>query len=182
MNPAIEQLESEWQEMRAQLDEIKAEYDALCAKRSCFYGTFIFAKDNSPEAEAEFQERCKAEVAEWSLKLPELEQEIKAANLKMKKARAKLAVKQIKLYELEAEENWQKLAHKANAINQLTEQIEGEIQEFWRVAHNFSPRLEDWLPEQPKLAFCDKIPAVPRIKQTENSLELGEKQIDLEPK
>ncbi|WP_413163546.1 hypothetical protein ACL6C3_29380 [Capilliphycus salinus ALCB114379] len=180
MSQAIEQLQSEWNEIKAQLDEIQAEYRALCDKRSCFYGMLIFPKDNSPEAQAEFDQQCQTQVTQWSVNLPDLEREIKAIHLKMKKIQAKLAVKQAKIYELQAKEIWLELGQKARTINQLSQQIKQEVQNFWQFSHSFQPRYQDWLPEPPQLVYRDQIPTVPVIQETENGLELTHQEINLE--
>ncbi|MEB3280213.1 MAG: hypothetical protein VKK42_14960 [Lyngbya sp.] len=180
MSQAIEQLQSEWNEIKAQIDEIQAEYEALCDKRSSFHAMLIFPKDNSPEAQAEFHQQCQTQLTQWSVNLPELEREIKGTNLKLKKVQAKLAVKQAKLYELQAKEIWPQLGQQAKIINQLAEKLEQEIQTFWQISHNFQPRFDDWLPEEPLLAYFDSITTVPQVEPTENGLKVINKEIDFE--
>ncbi|ERT09437.1 hypothetical protein M595_0613 [Lyngbya aestuarii BL J] len=180
MSQVIEQLQSEWNEIKAQVDEIQAEYNTLCAKRSSFQAILLFPKDNSPEAQAEFSQACQTQLAQWSVHLPELEREIKATGLRVKKTQAKLAVKQAKLYELQAKEIWPKLGEQAKIINQFAQRLEQEIQTFWQIAHNFKPRFEDWLPDKPQLAYFDPITTIPQVKQTENGLQVINKEIDFE--
>jgi hypothetical protein len=180
MSQVIEQFLSEWNQIKAQVDEVQAEYNSLCDKRSCFYVAVIFPKDHSPEAQAEFHQICQTQVAEWSVNLSELDRNIKTTHLKLKKVQAKLAVKQAKLYELQAQEIWPKLCQQANIINQLAQKLDQEIQIFWQMTHDFKPRLEDWLPSPPKLAGFEEIITIPKIKQTENGLQLFNQEIDCE--
>lgn len=180
MSQAIEQLQSEWNEIKAQIDEIKASYEALSNKRSSFHAALIFPQDNSPEAQAEFYQTCQTQLAEWMVNLPELEREIKAADLKLKKLQAKLAVKQAKIYELQAKEIWLKLGEQAKIINQFARQLEQEIKTFWQIARDFEPRLEDWLPEPPQLTSFDSITTIPQVERTENGLQLMNKEIDFD--
>ncbi|MDY7023430.1 MAG: hypothetical protein SWJ54_19100 [Cyanobacteriota bacterium] len=180
MSQAIEQLQAEWNEIKAQVDEIQAEYDLLCDKRASFQVIILFPKDDSPEAQAEFQNNCQTQMAKWSVNLAELDREIKATGFKLKKVQTKLAVKQNKLYELQAKELWPQLVQQAQNLNQIAEKLEQEVKIFWQIAHNFQPRFAEWLPELPRLSTFEKSTTIPKVKQSKNGLYLINEEINVE--
>ncbi|MEL7038330.1 MAG: hypothetical protein AAFO04_22345 [Cyanobacteria bacterium J06592_8] len=182
MSQAIEELQAEWNEIKAELDRIQAEYDLLCNKRTSFQVIVLFPKDNSPAAQAEFQENCQTQMREWSVNLAELEREMKATSLRLKKTQTKLAVKQNKLYELQAKEILPRLVRQAQNLNQLAEKLEQEVKIFWQISQDFQPRVAEWLPEIPRLSTFEKNITIPKVQQSQNGLQLINKELDLEEK
>ncbi len=180
MSQSLEQFQTEWNEIKTQLDDVQAQYQALYEKRSSFYVAVMFPEDYSPEAQAEFQQMCQTQVSQWSINLTELDREIKTTQLKIRKIQTKLSIKQSRIYELQAKEIWKKLIQQANTINQCSKQLEQEIQTFWEIAHSFQPNLEDWLPSPPQLAHVEEQIKIPHIGQTEHGLQLMNKEIDFD--
>ncbi len=178
MSQTIEQLQAEWDTIKAEVDAIEAEHDTLCRQRSSFHLTLIFPHDDSSEAETEFYQKCQAEVQVWSVDLPELDQKIKKTRLKLKKIQSKLAVKQAKIYQVQAQKRWPQLCQQAEKVNQLATQLEKEVQTFWQIAHDFQPRLGNWLPEHPQLSKFPIPTTIPTVKRLEYGLELVNQAVD----
>lgn len=180
MSQTIEQLQAEWDTIKAEVDAMQAEYDTLCRKRSSFHLTLIFPQDRSSEAQTEFHQKCQAEVKVWSVDLKELEQQIKATRLKLKKIQSKLAVKHAKIYQVQAQQRWPQLCQQAEKVNQLATQLENEVQTFWQIAHDFKPRLGNWLPEAPQLSKFPSPATIPTVKRLEYGLELVNQSVDFQ--
>lgn len=151
MNPSLEELKTEWQTIKAEVDGIKAEYDKLRQKRSGFYVTLLVSEESSPEAIAQLKQQAEAEAKRWSFDLQVLDQEIQATRIKLRQNRAKLAVKQAQIYRVQAQQNWPKLKQQSDQINQLSNRLKQELQTFDQIAKDFYPVAEAWLPKHPQL-------------------------------
>ncbi|MGF1495018.1 MAG: hypothetical protein ACFBSC_21750 [Microcoleaceae cyanobacterium] len=172
MSQVIQRLQAEWNQIKAQADAVQAEYNALLRRRKTFHVKLIIPSSSQPADLDKCQQDCQREIARWTNNLQSLNQELKITRLKLKKIRAQLIVKQTKLYELQAQQQWPKLCERVEGINQLAMQLEQELKTFWQIAHDFQQRPTSWLPEAPQLArFSDQI-TVPQVVHREDGLEI----------
>ncbi|MEB3882210.1 hypothetical protein [Lyngbya sp. CCY1209] len=177
MSKTFAELEAEWKAIKKKLDATMVEYRLLRQKRSAFQVKLIFPRDSSPEAMRAFRDREKEVVSQLSIDLRDLDQDIKAVRIRLKQIRATLAVKQTQIYQLQAQSVWKKMIEKAEAINQLATQMEGEIKTLSAIAEDFYPPTEKWLPQHPELAQISAT-TIPRVFWKDNHLEVRDKAID----
>ena len=180
MSQTLQDLETEWKSIKAEVDAIKFQYDTLRNKRSNLHVTVLFASDSSPETLAVLQKQTQEEANRWSIDLQQLDQEIQATRIKLRQIRAKLAVKQAQIYRIQAQQNWIKLKKQYEQINQLASSFESEILSFYKTAENFQPVPEEWLPKHPQLLELE-ITHIPYIQPEEKQFKLIGKPIDFNP-
>ncbi|MGL5079861.1 MAG: hypothetical protein ACRC8A_00075 [Microcoleaceae cyanobacterium] len=178
MTQTIQKLQTEWNQIKAQAEAIYAEYNSLRRKRGVFRLDLIFPQDHRPESLEEYRQNCQQEIAKWHFDLQELDQELKSTRLRLKKVRAQLIVKQTKLYELQAQQQWPKVCEQAEIVNQLTQQLEQEIRTLWKLAHDFQPRIGSWLPEHPQLVEFSEATFVPTVTSQEDCLAVQNQAVD----
>ncbi|NJK40014.1 MAG: hypothetical protein HC835_04285 [Oscillatoriales cyanobacterium RM2_1_1] len=147
----IQELQTEWNQIKSQVETVQAQYTLLRRQRGGFHLKLMFPQDNRPESLAEYRQTCEQEMKKWQFNLEELDRELKSVRLKLKKVRAQLIVKQTKLYELQAQQKWPKICEQVQVVNQLAAQLEQALQILWQQAHDFQPRVGSWLPEHPQL-------------------------------
>ena len=177
MSQILQDLQTEWNAIKAQIDVVKAEYDGLRIKRSNHHVTVLFSSDSSLESLAMLQQQAEAEANRWSFDLQQLDQEIQATRSKLRQIRAKLAVKQAQIYRAQAQQNWIQLKQHHERINQLANTLEAEILSFSKTAENFQPLSEEWLPKPPQLLELE-MTNIPYIKAEEKKFKLVGKPIN----
>ncbi|MFM6423220.1 hypothetical protein [Planktothrix sp.] len=171
MSQTLQDLKTEWNNIKAEIEQVKSEYDHLRSKRSTLHVTVFFASNSSPESLATLQQQAQAEANRLSLDLQQLDQEIKATQIKLRQIRAKLAVKQAKINRFQAQQNWVKLKQHGEKINQLANALESEIVSFYQTAKNFQPVSEEWLPKNPQLLELE-FTNIPYVKVEEKQFKL----------
>lgn len=177
MSQTLQELQTEWNSIKAEVNAIKFQYDTLRNKRSNLHVTVLFTSDSSPESLALLQQQTQEEANRWSLDLQQLDQEIQATRIKLRQIRAKLAVKQAQIYRFQAQQNWIQLKQQYERINQLSNSLEAEILSFYKTAGNFSPLPEEWLPKHPQLLELE-MTHIPYIQSEEKQFKLMGKPID----
>ncbi|WRH67655.1 MAG: hypothetical protein RSE13_04680 [Planktothrix sp. GU0601_MAG3] len=177
MSQTLEDLKIEWNAIKAQADAVKAEYEGLRSKRSNFHVTIFLSSDASPESLATLQQQTQSEAQRWSLNLQQLDQEIQTTRIKLRQFRAKLAVKQAQIYRFQAQKNWIELKKNYDRINQLANHLEEEIMGFYKIAENFEPISEEWLPKHPQLLELEII-NIPYIQTEEKQFKIISKPIN----
>ena len=177
MSQTLENLQTEWDAIKDQINAVKAEYNRLRSKRSNFHVTVLFSSDSSPESLATLQQQPQDEAPRWSLNLQQLDQEIQATRIKLRQVRAKLAVKQAQINRFQAQKNWIELKKNCDRINQLANSLEEEIFLLCKNAENFQPISENWLPKHPQLLELETI-NIPYVKIEEKQFKLTSKPIN----
>lgn len=181
MNKNISQLESEWQKIANQLNAAIADYYSLRRMRSDFQVKFIFPDNDSTESLDEFHRREQQAIAEFTVNLQHLDQDIKGALMKVKNIQATMAVKQSQLYQAQAKIIWEKLIKKSQKINQLSHNLQTEIKAFNEIAKEFSPSLTKTLPQPPLLVKVSSA-TVPHVVNHQNRLEIKDRDLnDINP-
>ena len=170
MSQTLENLQTEWDAIKDQINAVKAEYNRLRSKRSNFHVTVLFSSDSSPESLATLQQQTQDEAQRWSLNLQQLDQEIQATRIKLRQVRAKLAVKQAQINRFQAQKN-------CDRINQLANSLEEEIFLLCKNAENFQPISENWLPKHPQLLELETI-NIPYVKIEDKQFKLTSKPIN----
>ncbi|MFM6189808.1 MAG: hypothetical protein ACKPEN_14090 [Planktothrix sp.] len=177
MSQTLQDLKTEWNKIKAEIEQVKSEYDHLISKRSKLHVTVFFASNSSPESLAILQEQAEAEANRLSFDLQQLDQEIKATQIKSRQIHAKLAVKQAQINRFQAQQNWMKLKQHCEKINQLANTLESEIVSFYKTAQNFEPVSEEWLPKNPQLLDLE-MTQIPYVQVKDKQFKLISKPIN----
>ncbi|SKB11298.1 conserved hypothetical protein [Planktothrix sp. PCC 11201] len=177
MSQTLEDLQTEWDAIKDQINAVKAEYNRLRSKRSNFHVTVFLSSDASPESLVTLEQQTQDEAQRWSLNLQQLDQEIQSTRIKLRQVRAKLAVKQAQIYRFQAQKNWIELKKNCDRINQLANSLEEEIFLLCKNAENFQPTSEDWLPKYPQLLELETI-NIPCVKIEDKQFKLTSKPIN----
>jgi chromosome segregation ATPase len=156
-NQNLQELQSEWDQLREEVEQIQAEYNILCRQRSAFQVQLMFPENNSPEALATFQQQATEQVGRWSVNLKELNQNLRSTRVRLKKKRTQMIVKQTQIYRIQARQQWPSICQQANDINRSITEVQQKLQALKQISHDYQPQVYQWLPPHPELVQVDDI-------------------------
>lgn len=156
-NKNLQELQSEWNQLREEVEQIQAEYNILCHQRSAFQVELIFPEANSTEALATFQQQATEQLGRWSVNLKELNQNLRSTRVRLKKKRTQMIVKQTQIYRIQARQKWPSICQQANDINQTITELQQKLQTLKQTSQNYQPQFYPWLPPPPQLVKADEL-------------------------
>ncbi|MBS0017830.1 MAG: hypothetical protein KFF72_16035 [Arthrospira sp. SH-MAG29] len=180
MAKSLGELQQEFHGIEQRLKEAIAEYNAVRNLRSNFQVKLIFPKDKSAAAMTEFHHQEEQAIADLQVNLQHLDQDIKVAVMKVKNLQATLGVKQSQIYQAQAQIIWEKLIKQSAKINELSDTLETEIKALMAINNEWEPSGE-YLVYQPPVLLKISSRRVPYIYQHQNYVEIGEKQLNIQP-
>ena len=157
MTKDLEQLQSEWQELKTEVDQIQSIYAHLCHQRSNFQVQLIFPEGESAEALDAFHQQAEEQAAQLSISLKQLRQKLQVTRIRLKKKRAQLVIKQTQIYQQQARQLWPSVCQQAEEINQITAQLQEKIQTLKQTAQDFQSPAYRWLPHPPELVEISEL-------------------------
>ncbi len=167
MTKDLKQLQSEWNEIKAEVDQIESIYDQLRRQRSSFQVALIFPEGNSPEELDAFHQRAKEQAASLSIDLKQLRQRLEVTRVRLKKKRTQLIIKQTQIYQLQAVQLWPLICQQAEEVNQMTAALHQKLQTLKQTAQDFQSPSYPWLPLPPELVEVSDL-NLPQLVRHEN--------------
>lgn len=180
MTKDLTQLQSEWDQLKAEVDEIQAEYKILCRQRSAFQVQLMFPQGNSTEDLETFHQQATDELAKWSVDLKALNQNLRVTRVRLKKKRTQMIVKQTQIYRIQARQLWPTLCQQAEEINQIADYLQQKLQTFKQTSHDFQPQSYPWLPQHPELVKADEL-NIPTLVRQDNHWVVQHQTLDWHP-
>lgn len=180
MAKSLEELQQEFHGIEQRLKEAIAEYHAVRSRRSNFQVKLIFPQDKSAAAMTEFHHQEQQAIADFPINLQELDQDIKVAAMKVKNLQASLGLKQSQIYQAQAQIIWEKLIKQSAKINELSDTLATEIKALIAINNEWEHSGESLVSQHPVLLKISS-KRVPYIYQHQNYVEIGEKQLDIQP-
>jgi hypothetical protein len=177
MTKDLQRLQSEWDQLKAEVDEIQAEYKILCDQRSAFQVQLMFPQGNSSEDLETFHQQAANEVAKWSVNLKALNQKLRVTRVRLKKKRTQMIVKQTQIYRMQAHQLWPTLCQQAEEINQIVDYLQQKLQTFKQTSHNFHSQPYSWLPKHPELVEVNEL-HLPTFVRQDNHWTVKHQTID----
>ncbi len=177
MTKDLTQLQSEWDQLREEVDQIQAEYNILCRQRSAFQVELIFPEGNSPADLEAFHQQAAKQVANFSVNLKQLNQHLRKTRVRLKKKRTQMIVKQTQIYRIQASKLWPTVCQQAEEINQIVDYLHQKLHIFKKTNHHFQPQLYQWLPNPPELVEVDEL-NLPYLVRQDNHWVLQQKTVD----
>jgi chromosome segregation ATPase len=177
MTQDLKRLQSEWDQLKAEVENIQAEYKNLCRQRSAFQVQLMFPQGNSPEDLEAFHQQATEEVAKWSVNLKALNQSLRVTRVRLKKKRTQMIVKQTQIYRMQARQLWPSLCQQAEEINQVVDYLQQKLETFKQTSHNFQHQPYPWLPKYPKLVEANEV-HLPIFERQDNHWTVEHKTIN----
>ncbi|MGB3405370.1 MAG: hypothetical protein WBA77_21980 [Microcoleaceae cyanobacterium] len=165
MTQDLQELQSEWNKLKEEVEQIQAEYNILCRQRSAFQVELMFPEDNSPEALDQFQQQATEQLTHWSVNLKELNQNLRMTRVRLKKKRTQMIVKQTQIYRIQARQSWPSICQQAEEINQRVIELQQQLQTLKQTSQNYQPQLYPWLPPHPQLIKADELNFLVMVRQ-----------------
>lgn len=179
----LEILQTEVETLEKEVDDLTLEIATLQKDRSTFQINITFLANHSPETLQEFQQAHAQQKEEWAEYLREIKQALE-------KYQQELNRKQSVLNEKRGILEWEKLdddvktggkllQDQVNKVNQLSQQLEGELHILKSLAGQFNPVYSRWL-NAPANIMRFKTSNVPTVIIQSTGFEVRDKKINWE--